>query len=112
MTTPEALARQARIMADAGCQCVYVVDSAGALLPDDTRARVAALVAELGRDAQVGLHGHQNLCLGVANSLVAYQEGAGQIDGTLCAPRSGTACRPTRSSARSGQPATWAARRA
>jgi 4-hydroxy 2-oxovalerate aldolase len=29
---PEALAKQARIMADAGCQCVYVVDSAGALV--------------------------------------------------------------------------------
>lgn len=27
---PEKLAAQARIMADAGCQCVYVVDSAGA----------------------------------------------------------------------------------
>ncbi|HET6916552.1 MAG TPA: 4-hydroxy-2-oxovalerate aldolase, partial [Acidimicrobiales bacterium] len=27
---PEVLAKQARIMADAGCQCVYVVDSAGA----------------------------------------------------------------------------------
>ncbi|MEZ5167379.1 MAG: hypothetical protein R2695_13160 [Acidimicrobiales bacterium] len=26
---PEVLAGQARIMADAGCQCVYVVDSAG-----------------------------------------------------------------------------------
>src|SRR6201985_596344 len=26
---PEVLARQARIMVDAGCQCVYVVDSAG-----------------------------------------------------------------------------------
>lgn len=31
---PEKLAAQARIMADAGCQCVYVVDSAGALVLD------------------------------------------------------------------------------
>lgn len=30
--SPEKLAAQARIMADAGCQCVYVVDSAGALV--------------------------------------------------------------------------------
>jgi HMGL-like len=64
---PEALAKQARIMADAGCQCVYVVDSAGALVLDGVRDRVAVLVAELGADAQVGFHGHENLGLGVAN---------------------------------------------
>ena len=30
---PEVLPTQARLMADSGCQCVYVVDSAGALVP-------------------------------------------------------------------------------
>src|SRR5699024_8601120 len=58
---PEKLAAQARIMADAGCQCVYVVDSAGALVLTDVADRVAALVAELGSDAQAGFHGHENL---------------------------------------------------
>ena len=43
---PEALAKQARIMVDAGCQCVYVVDSAGALILEQVADRVAALVAE------------------------------------------------------------------
>ena len=52
--SPEKLAAQARIMADAGCQCVYVVDSAGALVLEGVADRVAALVAELGDDAQVG----------------------------------------------------------
>ena len=66
---PEALAEQARIMADAGCQCVYVVDSAGALVLEGVADRVAALVAELGDDAQVGFHGHENLGLGVANTV-------------------------------------------
>ena len=45
---PEQLAAQARIMADAGCQCVYVVDSAGALVLEGVRDRVAALVAGIG----------------------------------------------------------------
>lgn len=77
---PEVLARQARIMADAGCQCVYVVDSAGALVLDEVGRRVAALVDELGDDAQVGFHGHENLALGVANSLSAMRAGAVQVD--------------------------------
>lgn len=81
---PEELAKQARIMVDAGCQCVYVVDSAGALLPEGVEARVAALVAELDDEAQVGVHAHQNLSVGVANSIAGYRAGARQIDGTLC----------------------------
>ncbi|QTJ66807.1 4-hydroxy-2-oxovalerate aldolase [Rhodococcus sp. ZPP] len=79
---PEALAKQARIMADAGCQCVYVVDSAGALIMNGVSDRVAALVSELGDDAQVGFHGHENLGLGVANSVLAVEAGALQIDGS------------------------------
>ena len=79
---PEQLAKQARIMADAGCQCVYVVDSAGALVLEGVRDRVGALVAELGDDAQVGFHGHENLGLGVGNSIVAARAGALQIDGS------------------------------
>ena len=80
---PEKLAAQARIMANAGCQCVYVVDSAGALVLEGVRDRVAALVAELGNDAQVGFHGHENLGLGVANSVEAVRAGARQIDGSV-----------------------------
>ncbi|MFD6065125.1 MULTISPECIES: 4-hydroxy-2-oxovalerate aldolase [Rhodococcus] len=79
---PEVLAAQARIMADAGCQCVYVVDSAGALILNAVSDRVSALVAELGDDAQVGFHGHENLGLGVANSVLAVEAGALQIDGS------------------------------
>ena len=79
---PEKLAAQARIMADAGCQCVYVVDSAGALVLHQVTDRVEALAAELGDAAQVGFHGHENLALGTGNSLLAYEAGATQIDGS------------------------------
>jgi 4-hydroxy 2-oxovalerate aldolase len=95
MTEPAELARQARIMANAGCQCVYVVDSAGALIPAKVTERVTALVQELGDDAQVGFHGHQNMSLGVANSLAAYEAGARQIDGTLRALGAGAGNTPT-----------------
>lgn len=79
---PEVLAKQARVMADAGCQCVYVVDSAGALVLEQVGDRVSALVDELGDDAQVGFHGHENLGVGVANSVAAVRAGAKQIDGS------------------------------
>jgi 4-hydroxy 2-oxovalerate aldolase len=92
---PAALARQARIMVDAGAECVYVVDSAGALVLGEAQVRVEALVAEIGRDAQVGFHGHQNLSLGIANSVLAYQNGATQIDGALCALGAGAGNAPT-----------------
>jgi 4-hydroxy 2-oxovalerate aldolase len=78
---PAELAGQARIMVDAGAQCVYVVDSAGALVLSEAQARVRALLEEIGPHAQVGFHGHQNLSLGVANSVLAVQGGARQIDG-------------------------------
>jgi 4-hydroxy 2-oxovalerate aldolase len=94
-TSPENLARQARIMVDAGCQCPYVTDSAGALLMHEARARFEALIAEVGDDAWVGYHGHQNVGLGVANSVVAYEAGVRYIDGSLCALGAGAGNSPT-----------------
>ncbi|MFZ0168737.1 MAG: 4-hydroxy-2-oxovalerate aldolase [Candidatus Dormiibacterota bacterium] len=92
---PDGLAKQARIMADAGAQCVYIVDSAGALTLEEVRDRVAALVAELGQTVQVGFHGHQNLGLGVANSIVAHEAGALQVDGCLIGLGAGAGNSPT-----------------
>jgi 4-hydroxy 2-oxovalerate aldolase len=80
--SPEKLAEQARIMVDAGCQCPYVVDSAGAMILDDVTSRVEAVVAAVGTDAQVGFHGHDNLGIAVANSVLAVSAGAVQIDGS------------------------------
>lgn len=79
---PEVLAAQARIMAGAGCQCVYVVDSAGAMILDDVAVRVEAVRAALGDDAQVGFHGHENLSLSLANTILAIRAGAVQVDGS------------------------------
>ncbi len=93
--SPEKLAEQAAIQVDAGCQCVYVVDSAGAMILDQAKDRVAAVVDRIGKDAQVGFHGHQNLSLGIANSLLAWQAGARQIDGALSALGAGAGNSPT-----------------
>lgn len=95
MESPEVLARQARILADAGAQVVYVTDSAGALLPRQAADRVAALRAELPAHVEVGFHGHQNLCCGVANSIAAVEAGATWIDGCTCGLGAGAGNSPT-----------------
>ena len=94
-SAPDRLATQARIMEDAGCQCVYVVDSAGALILDDVRDRVVALLEVLRSETQVGFHGHQNLGLGVANSVIAIRAGATQIDGCTRSLGAGAGNTPT-----------------
>jgi 4-hydroxy 2-oxovalerate aldolase len=66
-----------------GANAVYVVDSAGALLPDQAQARVQALRAELLDEVEVGFHAHNNLGLGIANPLRAVEAGATRIDGAL-----------------------------
>ncbi|MFC7645532.1 hypothetical protein ACFQX6_36650 [Streptosporangium lutulentum] len=68
---------------------------AGALILGDAQERIKALYAEIGHQAQVGFHGHQNLSLGVANSVLAAQNGALQIDGALCALGAGAGNAPT-----------------
>ena len=82
MIEPKYLLEEARKMESYGADCVYVVDSAGAMLPDDVRARVSALVE--GLECQVGFHAHNNLGLAIGNTLAALEEGANQVDGSTC----------------------------
>lgn len=79
MIGPDELLEQAKLMESYGADCVYVVDSAGAMTIDDARSRVAAL--KRGLSCQVGIHAHNNLSLAVANSMAALEEGVDQIDG-------------------------------
>jgi 4-hydroxy 2-oxovalerate aldolase len=80
MCSPERLLEEARKMESYGASGAIVMDSAGALLLDDVRRRVAALVE--GTGMQVGFHGHENVSLGIANSIAAVEEGATILDGT------------------------------
>jgi 4-hydroxy-2-oxovalerate aldolase len=80
---PKTIAMNARIVADAGGEAVYLVDSAGALMRDDVRAAVVALREELPDEVEIGIHEHNNLSLAVSNSVAAVEEGATLIDVTL-----------------------------
>lgn len=79
----DSFVEQARVVVDAGSQAVFIVDSAGALLTDDVRRRIAALRAALPDDVEIGMHEHNNLSLAVANSAAAVEEGATLVDTSL-----------------------------
>lgn len=81
MRPPEFLAEQARLMESYGADCVYIVDSAGAMLPADAAARVKALKEAL--KVQVGFHAHNNLGVAIGNTIAAVEVGADQTDGCL-----------------------------
>ncbi len=83
IATPARIAENARIVADAGGEAVYLVDSAGAMMRDDVRAAVVALRDALPAEVEIGIHEHNNLSLGVSNSVAAVEEGATLVDVTL-----------------------------
>ena len=80
--TPLEFARLAKKSYDFGAQLIYLVDSAGSMLPNEIKTYLK-ITREESPNIPLGFHGHNNLGLAVANSLVCVEEGVSMIDVSL-----------------------------
>ncbi|OEK05649.1 hypothetical protein BFP71_17560 [Roseivirga misakiensis] len=59
----------------------YLVDSFGGVYPDDVRSIVTQVKSKI--NSKVGFHGHNNMELGLINTLTAIEAGAEIVDATI-----------------------------
>jgi 4-hydroxy 2-oxovalerate aldolase len=79
MAEKSILAEEAKKMQDYGAEGVVLMDSSGSYLPGDVKEKVTYLKENL--QIPIGFHAHNNLGMGIANSLAAVEAGALMIDG-------------------------------
>ena len=84
-TEPEFLAQVVETVIAAGATTVNIADTVGFAVPGQFGALIKYLKDNVRNidDAVISVHCHNDLGLAVANSLVAVQNGARQIEGTI-----------------------------
>lgn len=81
MASVSELVTQAKKMESYDAEGIIIMDSAGNYFPTDVTERITALTENLS--IPVGFHGHNNLGMGIANSVAAVNAGATMIDGSI-----------------------------
>ena len=72
-----------RAAAEAGAENLTLCDTNGATMPSRVAEVTARVVAELGDAVQIGIHTHDDSGCGVANALLAVEQGARLVQGTM-----------------------------
>lgn len=77
--TSEEFANACEMVYNRGAEYVYLVDSAGTMLPQDIET-FYNVTKHLCPDVNLGFHGHNNMGLGVANALKCQELGFALVD--------------------------------
>ncbi len=80
---PDVMDRYLEKLARSEVENVAVVDSFGSLLPHHVRFLFHKYRSYLGQDKKIGMHAHNNLQNGFANTVAAIEEGADFVDATI-----------------------------
>jgi 4-hydroxy 2-oxovalerate aldolase len=78
----ESFALSASKCMEFGAQCIYIVDSAGGMLPEQISSYSEA-IRDLQPGVDLGFHGHNNIGMGVANTLRCIEEEFFVVDTSL-----------------------------
>jgi 2-isopropylmalate synthase len=82
-TDMDYLEQVCRAVVSAGARTVNLPDTVGYATPDEFGSLIARMVGALGEKVIVSVHCHNDLGLATANSLVAVQAGARQVECTI-----------------------------
>jgi len=82
-TDVDYLEQVCKAVAAAGAKTINLPDTVGYSTPDEFGALIKNMVGALGDDVVVSVHCHNDLGLATANSLVAVQAGARQVECTI-----------------------------
>ncbi|RJQ41093.1 MAG: citramalate synthase [Nitrospiraceae bacterium] len=66
---------------DAGADCLVLCDTNGGTMPDEVHKIVAEVIKKT--KSPIGIHAHNDSECGVANSIIAVELGASQVQGTI-----------------------------
>lgn len=80
-SNPEYAIETIKAASEAGAKCIILCDTNGGVLPSEMKTTLD--VVKNSVDTPIGIHAHNDSELATANSIIAVQEGAVQVQGTI-----------------------------